>query len=154
MKFEIDYYMGTATFFVDVEASSNKSSYKGQFKVKCILSPLEYINADANYRELLGKTNPQYASDYVSQLAYALSQLRFRIMECPSWYNKQGDGVRDDKVLLDIFDKAVECEQQYREGIVKRFKSAQESVRSAVDRGELGENDKTSENEDMDELEG
>lgn len=143
MSLEIDYYMGTATFFVDIVAAADKSTYKGQFKVKCILSPLEYINSDSTYRELLGKTNPQFASDYVSQLAYALSQLKYRIIDSPSWYRNESSGIHgssvDDKILLHVFEKTIECEEKYREGMEKRYKEAKKEVIEAIDKGVLGD---------------
>lgn len=138
-KIEIDYYMGTATFFVDIE-SSDKKTFRGQFKVKCILSPLEFVRCDSMYRELLGKVNPQLATEYVSQLSYAMSQLKHRIMECPTWFRDESTGVKgnvDDKVLLHVFDKSVEAEAQYREGIEERYEKANKSVREAIDKGEL-----------------
>jgi len=142
----IDYQTGTATFLVNMEASSDKSTYKGMFKVKCILSPLEYVNSDAMYRELLGKTNPQFASDYVGQICYALSQLKYRVMDSPDWFKNKENGINgshiDDSILLYILDKAVDAESQYREGIEERYKKARESVRKAMDDGELKEDKK------------
>lgn len=142
----IDYQTGTATFFVNMEASSDKTTHKGMFKVKCILSPLEYINSDAMYRELLGKTNPQLASDYVGQICYALSQLRYRVMDSPDWFKNKENGISgshiDDAILLYILDRAVTCESEYREGIEKRYNNAKEAVKKAVDNGELKEDKK------------
>jgi hypothetical protein len=137
----IDYQMGTATFFIDMESASDRTTYKGIFKVRCVLSPLEYIGADSMYRELLGKTNPQYASDYVGQLCYALSQLKFRVMDSPDWFKNKNTGINgshiDDTILLYILDKAVDSEAQYREGVKERYDKARQSVRKAMDDGEL-----------------
>ena len=155
MNIEIDFYMGTATFFVDMVAAADKATYKGQFKVKCILNPLEYINSDALYRELLGKTNPQYASEYVSQLAYALSQLKYRIIKSPSWFKNNSTGVDgsnvDDKILLQIFEKTIQAEEDYRKGIEERYNSAKEEVKKAIDTGELSDGNKQEEQEDKEE---
>ncbi len=134
---QIDYTMGTATFFVDMEAESTKETFKGMFKVKCVLNPLEYIGADAMYRELLGKTNPQYASDYVSKLCYTISQLKYRVMDSPSWFKNTKIGVDgghiDDAILFFILDKAVDCEIQFREGVQKKYEEARGEVRKAID---------------------
>lgn len=141
MEPTIDYYTGTAEFFVNIEAAANKQTYQGQFKVKCVLSPLEYIQSDATYRELLGKTNPQFATEYVAQLAYALAQLKYRLMDSPSWYKNEVNGIDgsnvDDKILLHIFEKAIQCEEDYRKGMEERSKQAKERVKKAVDDGEL-----------------
>lgn len=137
----IDYFSGTATFMVNIESGVTKTTYRGVFKVKCVLSPLEYIHADGFYRELIGKSNPQFVADYVAQLCYALSQLKYRVMDCPDWFkNKEtgilGSGV-DDNVLLFVLDKTVDCELQYREGIKERYEKARESVKKAIDDKEL-----------------
>lgn len=140
-EISIDFFTGTATFFVDIEAASTKTIYRGIFKVKCILSPLEYIYADGMYRELIGKTNPQFASDYVGQLCYALSQLKFRIMESPDWFKNKDNNINgshiDDNVLLYVLDKAIDSEAQYRDGIKERYEKAKQSVKKAIDDKEL-----------------
>lgn len=145
MENNIDYYMGTATFEVNIEAAADKATYKGQFKVKCVLSPFEYIKSDAMYRELLGKVNPQYANEYVNQLSYALAQLKYRVMEAPSWFEEH-NGIKgsnvDDKVLLYVFDQAVSCEEEYRTGIEEKYKKAKGEVRKAVDDGKLSKKEK------------
>jgi hypothetical protein len=143
MEIKIDYNMGTAEFFVNIEAAADKSTYKGHFKVKCILSPLDYIQSDATYRELLGKTNPQLADAYVSQLAYALSQLKYRIISNPSWFDNDVNGIKgsgvDDKILLYILDKTIEAEEKYRNGIEDKYKKAREEVQESIDNGKLND---------------
>ena len=139
----IDLLMGTATFMVNMEASSNKATHKGMFKVKCVLSPLEYVNANALYRQLLGKDNPQFASDYVSRLCYAMSELKYRIIDAPDWFKNETTGINgsnvDDNILLYILEKAVECEGQYREMIDKKYKEARKEVRQSIDDGILSD---------------
>ena len=141
IEVSIDYFAGTATFMVNVEAGVTKTTYKGVFKVKCVLSPLEYIHADGFYRELIGKSNPQFVADYVGQLCYALSQLKYRVMDCPDWFKNKENGIHgssiDDNVLLHILDRTVDCELQYREGIKERYDKARESVKKAIDDKEL-----------------
>lgn len=143
MEIKIDYNMGTAEFFVNLEAAADKSTYKGHFKVKCVLSPLDYIQSDATYRELLGKTNPQFANDYVAQLAYALSQLKYRIISNPSWFDNNINGIKgsnvDDKILLYILDKAIQSEEDYRNGIEEKYKKARDEVKEAIDSGKLND---------------
>ena len=148
--------MGTASFYINMEANSSKETLKGTFKIKCVLSPLEYINADSMYRELLGKTNPQYASEYVSQLCYALSQLKYRIIQSPAWFKNAETGINgssiDDNILLYVLDKCVEAEGDYRKGVEERYEKAREAVRKAVDDGSLNDGAEK-QKEDDDELE-
>jgi hypothetical protein len=148
---QIDYNMGTATFLINEEGSASKTTYKGVFKVKCVMSPLEYINSDALYRELLGKVNPQLASKYISELCYTISQLKYRVMDVPSWYKNTSTGIDgshiDDNVLFSILDKATEAEMEYRRGIEEKYKKARDEVKKAVDEKTLtdGEEEEKSE---------
>ena len=143
MEIDIDYNMGTAEFFVNLEAAADKSTYKGNFKVKCVLSPLDYIQSDGTYRELLGKTNPQFANEYVAQLAYALSQLKYRIISNPSWFDNSVNGIKgsnvDDRILLHVLDKAIQAEEQYRKGIEEKYNKAKDDVKEAIDDGTLND---------------
>jgi hypothetical protein len=145
MNTQIDYVMGTAVFAIDKEASTTKESFKGIFKVKCILSPLEYIQSDAMYRELLGKTNPQYASNYVSELCYAYSQLKYRVIDAPSWFKDGGaipGSTTPDNVLIDILDKAVAAEKEFRKTIEEKYDKARGEVKEAIDNGTLSKEPK------------
>lgn len=141
MKIQIDEMMGTATFYVNLEEAASKTTLKGMFKVKCILSPLQYIQSDSLFRELLGKTNPQLANDYVSNLCYALSQLKYRIIEAPSWFSGSESEIKgsdiEDNILLYVLDKAVEAEDMYRNIMEKNYEDARKSVRDAYDNDEL-----------------
>jgi hypothetical protein len=155
-KNDIDFHMGTATFHISMEAAASKTKYQGLFKVKCVLDPLEYIQSDSMYRKLLGDTNPQFASDYVSQLCYALSQLKYRIIDCPAWFKNQETGVNgsniDDSILLYVLDKAVECESDYREGMKEKYEQAMKAVKTSIDDGTLNdgsEQEKVKEEEDQ-----
>ena len=144
----IDFHEGTSVFYIDMESGSDKTTYKGQFKVKCVLSPLEYVQADSFYRELLGKHNPHLVSEYVGQLCYALSQIKYRVMEYPAWFkgNKTGMlGDIDDTILLYVLDKIVDAEAKYREGIEERYNKARESVKKAMDDGSLKKSDSNQE---------
>lgn len=155
MEINIDYNMGTAEFFVNLEAAADKSTYKGHFKVKCVLSPLDYIQSDATYRELLGKTNPQFANDYIAQLAYALSQLKYRIITNPSWFDNESNGIKgsnvDDNILLIVLEKAIEAEEMYRKGIEEKYKKAKDEVKEAIDSGKLNDGKQTEFDEKTDE---
>lgn len=148
---EINYNMSTATFFVNIESSSNKMVYRGQFEVKTILGPLEYIQSDALYRDLLGKNNPHLATEYVGRLCYALSQLKYRIITCPEWFKNHETGMHgsniDDTVLLHILEKTVECEEKYRKGIEKKYKNAQDEVKAKIDADLDGEDEEEDDEE-------
>ena len=128
MSREINLHTHTATFQIDMVAAGDRATYRGSFKVNCLLSPLDLISSDALYRKLLGGTNPSYASEYVSNLAYALSQLKYRITEAPAWFKSEDgslDGSHiDDAILLKVFDESAECEEEYRKGNEQKYQKA------------------------------
>jgi len=127
-----------AKFDVNIIGERTNSTYMGNFRVKCILSPLEEIKADRMYRELVG-VNPHLASEHVSQMAYALSQLNFRVLESPPFWNQgeiPGGHIEDKNVILDIFDKTVEAQVTYIEQkgneLVEKQKRLAEMIKSKV----------------------
>jgi len=151
---KIDHYMGTATFFVNVNAKATKTTYRGQFKVKCLLSALDYIKSDAYFRELLGKTNPEYANEYVTQLCYSLSQVKYRIMESPDWFTESATGVVgggvEDNILLYVLEECVKAEEQYRKDMDEKFEKAKGEVKKAIDKGELNDGQEKAEDDEED----
>ncbi len=157
MKIDINHMMGTASFFVNLEASASKTTYKGLFTVKCVLSPMEYIHANSLYRELLGKTNPQFASEYVSNLCYALSELKFRIIDSPAWFKSQDSSVDgsniEDNILLFILDKAVSSEETYRKDMEEKAEAAKQAVIDSIDDGSLTNEEELNDIDDEEEKE-
>jgi hypothetical protein len=152
---KVDHYMGTGTFFINVQAKANKTTYRGQFKVKCLLSALDYINSDAYFRELLGKTNPEYANEYVTQLCYTYSQLKYRVMEAPEWFlqNDTGNpgGQLEDNVLTEILDNCVKVEEKYRKEMEEKYEKAKGTVKKAIDEGELNNGEEKEKEEESEE---
>jgi len=107
----------TATFSVNILGRHSKQSYMGTFRVKCLLSPLEEIAADKRYRDLLGN-NSHLAQEHIRQQAFALAQLEQRVLDMPAFWendNIAGGHIKDDNVLLEILDKAIEAQQKYIE---------------------------------------
>jgi hypothetical protein len=114
-----------AKFDVNILGNIHKQTYMGNFKVKCVLSPLDYINADKLYRDLLGD-NMAMASDRAKNLAFALSQLKYRVIEAPAfWEHRElgGAHIEDDNVIMSILELAIEAEQKY---MSKKDKEAEE----------------------------
>ena len=104
-----------AVFSINLIGDRTNETYMGNFKVRCLLSPIQEIQADRTYRELLG-TNSHLASEYVRQQAFALAQLEQRIIEAPPfWYNSTigGGHIEDSNVLLDVLDKAIESQEKF-----------------------------------------
>lgn len=120
----------TAKFSVNIIGRHSKDSYMGTFRVKCLLSPLEEIAADKRYRELLGD-NSHLATEHVRRQAFALAQLEQRVMEMPPFWESDfipGGHIKDDNVILDILDMAVEAQQKYIESKEKELEERRKSL--------------------------
>lgn len=141
-----------ATFGINVIGERSNNTYMGRFKVKCLLAPTEEISADKLYRDLLGN-NSHLAQERVRQLAFALSQLQYRIIESPEfWVNSNigGGHITDENVILDVLDKAVEAQESYLAQKKQELKERQEKLTSRIKNKDL---EKEPEVETIDELE-
>ena len=114
--------------------------YTGTFVFKCFLTPSEKLAAGRDYRELLG-SNAVLALKYEDNLAFVLSQLKYRIVSAPPFWTSstglngfQGD-LSDEKVLDVIFEAALSAEFKYlamlqekKEKAIKKAKDVAENV--------------------------
>lgn len=119
--------------------SKTNETYLGEFCVKTILSPLDYLKVDRLYRELLGSVNPHLASKEAQNYAFALSQLRQRIVEAPAFFkNKELDGGHlDSNVLVDIINKAIDAEEEYKKQQDAKIKQMQEILTKRIKNKEI-----------------
>lgn len=131
-----------------IGAKSNET-YIGEFCVKCIMSPLDHLKADRLYRELIGSINPHLASKDAQNYAFALSQLKYRIIEMPEFFkNKELDGGHlDSNVLIEIINLAIEAEEEYQSQQDKKIKDLQDMLASRIKNKEI-----TPEEEDVKEV--
>lgn len=112
-------------------------TYVGTFKFRCFLTPTQRIAANREYRELLGN-NPALAPEHESFLAYALTQLKHRIVEAPPFWDTKtssfaGD-IPDDNVISAILEAAVSAEVKYREQLKKRKEEAVEKAKELAEK--------------------
>lgn len=115
------------TFHVDMKGEDTGINYNGTFTSRCIL------DMGGKHSEELEKT--RLMADYANPsnglygIAVTLSKLRARITEAPEWW-KQSDGgstIRDENVILHLFDEVVRLEQEWREELKDQGKEAKES---------------------------
>lgn len=134
-------------------------TYMGSFKFRCYLTPTQEIAADREYRELLG-ANPAFASEHVSFTAYALTQLKYRVVSAPPFWAStmsssgySGD-LPDQEVLAAVLNAAMECEVTYRDQLKKQKLEAVERSRIEIEKRMYGSSkkDEESEVEDDEEL--
>lgn len=130
----MDFVEQIATFSVNILGRHSKDTYMGTFKVKCLLSPLEEIAADKRYRDLLGQ-NSHLAQERVRQQAFALSQLEQRVIEMPPFWENDtlpGGHIKDDNVLSEILDRAIEAQEAYLKSKEDELKARQERLTKAI----------------------
>ena len=123
-----------ATFDIHSQGNKTNETYMGSFRVKCLLSPIEQIEADRLYREILGM-NSHLATEHVRSLAFALSQLDQRIIEAPPfWENDRlgGGHIKDDNVVLEVLDAAIEAQEKYVEGKKKEMEERQKRMTEMI----------------------
>ena len=123
------------TFHINTVGEKTGQSYIGTFKVQCIMSPMDIIEADKLYRYLLGE-NIAWASQQAQNFALALSQLKYRVIEAPPFWendtNIAGSHVKDYNVIIEIFDKALLAEETFVKESVKRMEDQKKKLVDAI----------------------
>jgi len=97
-------------------------TYLGSFKFRCFLNPLQQLQAGREYRELLG-SNPAFASDTELQLAFAISQLKQRVIKAPPFWTSSAQeagvvgNIGDLNIIGAVLDAAMLAEEMYKKKI-------------------------------------
>lgn len=126
---------GTANWTINSHGPI-KGLYTGLFKFKCYLSPLAQIAANKEYRELLGD-NMTFADEHVSFVAYALTQLKQRIIDAPAFWSSTDSGmvgdIADDIILQEILTAAIDAEVKYKNILEERRIDALDRAKKAAE---------------------
>lgn len=99
-------------------------TYTGRFVFKCFLLPTATLQAAREYRDLLGSLAVQ-ATDAESDLAFALTQLKHRIISSPPFWSStlQESGIAgnigDLNVIASVLDAALRAESQFKANVLK-----------------------------------
>lgn len=125
-----------ATFDINMQGAKTGSTYMGSFKVKCLPTPMDTINADVDYRNKMGN-NIHLASDDAQHLAFALYQLKYLVVDyenAPFWDNRTlpGSHIPDHNVIMEVFNKAVEAQEKWMELKDKEAKEMEEVLKNAM----------------------
>lgn len=128
----------TATWTLNATGSL-QGTYIGQFKFRCYLTPMQKITASREYRELLG-AHPTLAPEHESFLAYALTQLKQRVISSPPFWsstlqmsNMSGD-LPDENVISEVLDAAIASEIKYKELMKKKKEDALDRSKKAAEK--------------------
>lgn len=136
-----DYRFEGSKAFFDYQNIGDRTNttFLGEFCVKCIMSPLDHLKADRLYRELIGPVNPHLASKEAKNYAFALSQLKQRVLEAPDFFkNSEMDGGHlDSNVLIDIINEAIEAEEAYQDQQDEKTKKIQELLAKRIKNNEI-----------------
>jgi hypothetical protein len=113
-------------------------SYMGLFKFRCFLTPLQIVEADKDFRDLLGP-NAAFAASNAENVAYALAQLRQRIVSAPPFWTEGagrygGGGIKDHDILDLVLEAAVTAEIKFRADLTKRHEEAIDRIKALMEK--------------------
>jgi hypothetical protein len=128
---------GLATWSINITAPIG-GTYQGTFQFRTVLSPLQLIEADRDFRELLGK-NTELVGSQVENLAYTIAQLKQRVVKSPPFWNDglsrfPGSHIRDEMVLQAVYEAAALSEIMYRNKLKENHKASVERLKAHLDR--------------------
>ncbi len=118
-------------------------TYMGTFKFKCYLNPIQLIEADRDFRELLGP-NSQFAATNAENIAYSLAQLKQRVISAPPFWTETysrfpGGGVKDIDVLELVLEAAIVAEVKYRKDLNKKHEDAISRIKQTIENRQKAE---------------
>lgn len=110
-----------------------QGTYTGAFRFKCYLTPTEKLAAGREYRELLG---PSASSAFRNEdnLAFSLSQLKYRIISAPPFWSSatginglQGD-IPDESIIDVVLEAAGAAELKF---LAQLHKNKEKTIKKA-----------------------
>ena len=128
-----------------------QGTYTGQFRFKCFLTPTEKLAAGRDYRALIGP-NPVGVLENEENIAFSLSQLKYRILKAPPfWSSATGlDGfagdLPDENVINVVLEAALASEFKYAAMLENRKEDSIKKAKKAAEK--IAENAEEDEDED------
>ena len=122
---------------INVIGEDTGNTYMGDFHFKCLLSPLDRIGIDKQYRSFLGQS-PFDASVEAANLANVLSELLFRVHDAPPfWSSKEsfipGAHIPDQNVLLKVYEEALSCELEFKKEVKEKSDGFKKDIKEKLD---------------------
>ena len=102
-----------SSFHFEVVGDVTGKTYDGEFTTICVpnVSQRRMIEIEKS-RFTADLQNP---TDHLTGLAVCISNLRVRILEAPSWWkDMQGNNCLDENVIVALYDKVMEQEDEWR----------------------------------------
>jgi hypothetical protein len=109
-------------------------SIRGQFIFKTFLNPIEILSAGKLYRDLLGP-NSHEASEQERFLAFSLSQLKYRIVKAPPFWQTDSivsGNIPDLNLVSLILEKAISAESLYKDKLKEKRTKALETSKNSI----------------------
>jgi hypothetical protein len=111
--------------------------YIGTFKFRCYLTPTQRIAANREYREMLG-SNPTLIPEHEDGLAYALTQLKYRVISYPPFWEGEdkpilGD-IADYNIISLVLNASVAAELKYLKQLGEKKKTAIERAVASAEK--------------------
>lgn len=125
----------TASWSINTEGSIS-GTFVGQFRFRCVLNPTQRIAANREMRALLGD-HPLLVPEHESFLAYALTQLKYRIITAPPFWKSAESGwegdIPDENVISEVLNAAINAEVKYKEQLDERKLEALERAKKSAE---------------------
>ena len=124
--------LSPVTLNYDCEGDLTGTKFDGVFTVRPILGYTEKFDVDFDRRSLMGnpKVDEQVATE-VQNLAFALSQLRLRVVTGPTWFS-ESQGLRigwlDTNVVYDLLEKVMDIETKWRAALKEKAVAAKAAL--------------------------
>lgn len=120
-------------------------TYQGLFKFRSVLSPIQLIEADRDYRDLLGK-NSEFAATHVENLAYTITQLAQRVIKAPPFWSDgssryPGSQIRDIEVIQAVYEASIVAETKFRAQLKEKHKESIDRLKKTIEAQEQSEKD-------------
>jgi len=134
-KYEIRIEEGLGHWDIN-HTGNHGGTYLGTFSFRLWLDPYQEIAADREYREFLG-ANPSLARQRPDDLAYALAQLKQRVVKAPPFWglgSARPGAVADQEVVIETLNAAIEAELAHRRRMNKMKEEALERIKRQLEK--------------------
>jgi hypothetical protein len=108
------------SFTVEAVGDTSGHKYEGIFTVKCVLSMQDKHRLELEKTRLLSDfMNP---TSQLQAIAVIMANVRARVIQSPEWWRQSdfGNKILDENVIVAIYDKAMEAEDEWKADIAKK----------------------------------
>ena len=122
--------LSPVAFVLKLNGDITGNEYQGNFECKRLLSHRDRINKDAIKRGLLG-AQPEAASNDAVFRAEMLAHLSVSLLDAPKFWKESNNGLDlfDDNIVIDLFGKVIEIQNEEVKKIAKDGEGAKKAVK-------------------------